>query len=60
MTPNRRDFIKIVVAGSVESACPVDFSLPNAQTAGSKSPTTNSGIEAAERSAKEVKRRLAR
>ena len=34
MSPNRRDFIKFVVAGSVASGCPVDLSLvAQAQTA---------------------------
>jgi protoporphyrinogen oxidase len=36
MTPNRRDFIKFVVAGSVASGCPVDLSLLRAQTADRK------------------------
>jgi len=34
MSPNRRDFIKIVVAGAVAAGCPVDLSLL-AQAAGS-------------------------
>ena len=38
MTPNRRDFIKFVVAGSVASGCPIDLSLLSAQTADAKSP----------------------
>ena len=38
MTPNRRDFIKFVVAGSVASGCPIDLSLLSAQTADPKSP----------------------
>jgi protoporphyrinogen oxidase len=38
MTPNRRDFIKFVVAGSVAGGCPIDLSLLAAQTADSKSP----------------------
>lgn len=37
MTPNRRDFIKFVVAGSVAGACPIDLSLLSAQTADPKS-----------------------
>ena len=32
MGTNRRDFIKFVVAGSVASGCPIDFSLLAAQT----------------------------
>jgi protoporphyrinogen oxidase len=32
MTPNRRDFIKFVVAGSVAGGCPIDVSLFAAQT----------------------------
>src|SRR5450432_283706 len=38
MTPNRRDFIKFVIAGSVAGGCPVDLSLLAAQTADHKSP----------------------
>jgi NADPH-dependent 2,4-dienoyl-CoA reductase/sulfur reductase-like enzyme len=38
MTPNRRDFIKFVVAGSVASGCPIDLSLLTAQTADQKPP----------------------
>jgi NADPH-dependent 2,4-dienoyl-CoA reductase/sulfur reductase-like enzyme len=38
MTPNRRDFIKFVVAGSVAAGCPVDLSLLAAQTSYPKSP----------------------
>jgi protoporphyrinogen oxidase len=38
MTPNRRDFIKFVVAGSVASGCPIDLSLLTAQAADQKSP----------------------
>jgi oxygen-dependent protoporphyrinogen oxidase len=38
MTPNRRDFIKFVVAGSVAGSCPIDLSLLAAQTADPKSP----------------------
>src|SRR5215468_5640192 len=35
MSPNRRDFIKFVVAGSVAAGCPVDLSLlAQAQSAG--------------------------
>jgi oxygen-dependent protoporphyrinogen oxidase len=33
MTPNRRDFIKFVIAGSVASGCPIDLSLLAGQTA---------------------------
>jgi protoporphyrinogen oxidase len=36
MTPNRRDFIKFVVAGSVASGCPIDLSLLAAETADPK------------------------
>ena len=36
MTPNRRDFIKFVVAGSVAAGCPIDLSLLAAQTADPK------------------------
>ena len=36
MTPNRRDFIKFVVAGSVASGCPIDLSLLTAQRADPK------------------------
>jgi protoporphyrinogen oxidase len=37
MSPNRRDFIKFVVAGSVAAGCPVDLSLiAQAQTAAPK------------------------
>src|SRR6266446_1018858 len=32
MTPNRRDFIKFVVAGSVAGGCPIDLSLLAAET----------------------------
>jgi len=38
MTPNRRDFIKFVVAGSVAAGCPIDLSLLAAQTPDPKSP----------------------
>jgi protoporphyrinogen/coproporphyrinogen III oxidase len=38
MAPNRRDFIKFVVAGSVASGCPIDLSLLAAQTADATSP----------------------
>jgi oxygen-dependent protoporphyrinogen oxidase len=38
MTPNRRDFIKFVVAGSIAAGCPVDLSLLAAQTDGPKLP----------------------
>src|SRR6266446_4697963 len=38
MTPNRRDFIKFVVAGSVAGGCPIDLSLLAAETADPKSP----------------------
>jgi oxygen-dependent protoporphyrinogen oxidase len=38
MTPNRRDFIKFVVAGSVAAGCPVDLSLLAAQTPDPKVP----------------------
>src|ERR1700690_913823 len=38
MTPNRRDFIKFVVAGSVASGCPIDLSLLPSQTTEAKSP----------------------
>jgi protoporphyrinogen oxidase len=41
MTPNRRDFIKFVVAGSVASGCPIDLSLLAAQTADPKSPVVD-------------------
>jgi protoporphyrinogen oxidase len=33
MTPNRRDFIKFVVAGSVAAGCPIDLSLLAAEAA---------------------------
>ncbi len=32
MTPNRRDFVKYVVAGSIAAGCPVDLSLATAET----------------------------
>ncbi len=38
MTPNRRDFIKFVVAGSVAGGCPIDLSQLSAQTENPKSP----------------------
>ena len=41
MTPNRRDFIKFVVAGSVAGVaggCPIDLSLLEAETSDPKSP----------------------
>jgi protoporphyrinogen oxidase len=38
MTPNRRDFIKFVVAGSVASGCPIDLSRLAAETSDLKSP----------------------
>ncbi len=37
MTPNRRDFIKFVVAGSVAGSCPIDLSLLAAETSDPKS-----------------------
>jgi protoporphyrinogen oxidase len=37
MTPNRRDFIKFVIAGSVAGGCPIDLSQLSAQTENSKS-----------------------
>ena len=41
MSPNRRDFIKFVVAGSVAAGCPVDLSLV-AQAQTPASPTLDS------------------
>jgi protoporphyrinogen oxidase len=38
MTPNRRDFIKFVIAGSVAGGCPIDLSQLSAQTENPKSP----------------------
>jgi len=38
MTPNRRDFIKFVVAGSVAGGCPIDLSLLAAETSDPQSP----------------------
>jgi protoporphyrinogen oxidase len=38
MTPNRRDFIKFVIAGSVTGGCPIDLSQLSAQTENPKSP----------------------
>lgn len=38
MSPNRRDFIKFVVAGSVAGGCPSDLSQMSAQTGRSGSP----------------------
>ena len=44
MTPNRRDFIKFVVAGSVGGGCPVDLSLLSAQTGNPKSPVVEGPV----------------
>jgi protoporphyrinogen oxidase len=38
MTPNRRDFIKFVIAGSVASGCPIDLPLLSSQTNTQNSP----------------------
>jgi len=38
MTPNRRDFIKFVVAGSVAGGCPIDLSLLAAETSDPEPP----------------------
>jgi len=41
MSPNRRDFIKFVVVGSVAAGCPIDLSLINAQTSNPTPPTVD-------------------